>query len=82
MMPPEGLKGLLVVVDPLDAAGSPVTAPIIIIWTSGENAKSEEISAGTVGGFLALCSPSPTNGITALSIVATSSAVVHVACLG
>jgi len=41
--------------------------------------KSEELSPG--GAFL-LASPTPTHGITALSIVTTANAVVHVYALG
>lgn len=83
MMPAEGLKGMLVVLEPLDAEGSPIEAPITVTWTSNSVEKSEEISATTDRpGFIALCSPSPVNGITALSIVTTANAVVHVTALG
>lgn len=85
MIPSAGLRGLLVILDPLDADGSPVTAPITLTWTSNSVSKSQELSAGTapqVPGFFALASPDPTHGITALSIVTTANAVVHVTAFG
>lgn len=82
MMPAAGLKGLLVRLDPLDASGAAVTAPVTVTWTSNAVAKSQELSTGDSGGFIAICSPSPTNGITALSITSTADCVVRVAALG
>lgn len=79
MMPAEGLKGLLVEVETKDAAGATVTAPITLTWTSNGDPKSEELSPG---GFFALASPTPTNGITALSIVSTANCIVRVTALG
>lgn len=78
-MPAAGLRGLLIVVEATDADGAAVTAPISIHWTSNSIAKVEELSPG--GAFL-LASPSPTNGITALSIVATATCVVRVYAMG
>lgn len=77
--PSEGLKGLVVTLDTADAAGAVVEDPIAITWTSNAVSKSEELSPG--GAFL-ICSPTPTNGITALSIVTTANAVVRLAALG
>lgn len=83
MMPAAGLKGLLVIVDPLDAAGSPVAAPVTLTWTSNATSKSEKLMPGSdTPGFLALGNPAPVTGITALSVASTSSAVVHVVALG
>lgn len=83
MMPAAGLKGLLVIVDPLDAAGSPITAPVTVTWTSNAVAKSELISAGSeTPGFLAIGNPTPVTGITALSLASTANAVAHVVALG
>lgn len=79
MMPTAGLKGLVVQVDATDGAGDTVTTPVTLQWTSNATVKSEELSPG---GFLALCSPSPVNGITALSIITTANAVVHVTAIG
>lgn len=79
MMPAAGLKALLVQVDTTDAAGSPVTTPIRIEWISGLVTKSEEISPG---GFFALCSRTPVNGVTALTIITTANAVVRVSACG
>lgn len=79
MMPAAGLKGLCVQIDTVDAANNTVTASITLTWTSNGTEKSEELSPG---GFLALGSPSPTNGITALSITSTANAVIHVTALG
>lgn len=79
MMPAEGLRGLRVALDALDAAGVPVAEPITVTWTSNALEKSEELSPG---GFLVLCSPRPTNGITALSITSGASCVVHVTAVG
>jgi hypothetical protein len=83
MMPAAGLRGLLVVVDSLDAAGTAITAPVTLTWTSNAVAKSEKLMpSADAPAFLALANPSPVTGITALSIVTTANAVVHVACLG
>lgn len=83
MMPAEGLKGLLVTVDSLDAAGSPITAPVTLTWTSNGVAKSEKLMPSVDAvAFLAIGNPAPVTGITALSIVSTANAVVHVQCLG
>lgn len=83
MMPAAGLRGLLVVLESLDAAGSPVTAPITVECARGEETSSFEVSAtATEIGFLALGSPDPTAGITGLSIVSTASCVVRVTALG
>ena len=83
MMPAAGLKGLLVIVDPLDAAGSPITAPVTITWTSNAVSKSELISAGSeTPGFFAIGNPTPVTGITALSLTSTANAVAHVVALG
>lgn len=79
MMPAAGLKGLVVEVDTTDATGAAVTTPITVRWTSGGVQKEQELSPG---GFFALASPSPVNGITALAIVTTAAAVVHVTALG
>lgn len=79
MMPAAGLKGLLVEVETKDAAGATVTAPITLTWTSDGDPKSEELSPG---GFFALASPTPTAGITALSIVSTANCIVRVTALG
>lgn len=78
-VPAEGLRGLLVQVEALDAAGSAATAPIVVQWTSDGAQKSEEIAPG---GFFALASPAPQNGVTALSIVVTAACVVRVVALG
>lgn len=77
--PSEGLKGLVITFDTTDGAGAAVEDPITLTWTSNVVSKSEELSPG--GAFL-LCSPTPTNGITALSIVTTANAIVRVAALG
>lgn len=74
MVPAAGCRGLLVVVDLADAAGVAATAPVTLTWTSNAVSKSEEVSPG---GFLALSSPTPAHGVTALSIITTANAVVH-----
>jgi hypothetical protein len=74
-----GLKLLLVTVDTTDAGGLAVVAPVSIHWTSNALAKVEELSPD---GVFLLASPNPTHGVTALSIVTTANAVVHVLCLG
>ena len=74
-----GLKGLLVMIDTLDALGVALTAVVKLTWTSNSTSKTEEISAG---GFFALANPAPTTGITALAIVVTAPAVVHLWALG
>ena len=79
MMPAAGLRGLHVTVDDHDAAGAPVTTPIRIGWTSNAISKSEELSPG---GVFQIASPRPVAGITALSIITTANAVVHLAALG
>ena len=79
LIPAAGLKGLLIYVERVDAAGAEVTTPISMAWTSNGDDKSEELSPG---GALLLVSPNPQHGITALSIVTTSNALVHVYALG
>lgn len=79
MMPAAGLKGLLVELDTKDAAGATVTDAVSVRWTSNSVQKSEELSPG---GFFALCSPTPVNGITALSIISTANAIVRLTALG
>lgn len=74
-MPAAGLKGLRIEFDATDAAGVTVTAPLSIHWTSNAIPKVEELSPD---GVFMLASPSPTNGITALSLVSTANAVAHV----
>lgn len=83
MMPAAGLKGLLVIVEPLDAADSPITDPVTVTWTSNAVSKSEKISAGPeTPGFFAIGNPSPVTGITALSLASTANAVVRIVALG
>ena len=83
MMPAAGLRGLLVVLESLDAAGSPVTAPITVQWSRGEEIHDIEVSAtATEIGFISLGSPDPTAGITGLSIITTASCVVRVTACG
>lgn len=83
MMPAAGLRGLLVVLESLDAAGSPVTAPITVEWSRGETIHEIEVSAtATEIGFFSLGSPDPTAGITGLSIISTASCVVRVTACG
>lgn len=83
MMPAAGLRGLLVVVDSLDAAGSAISAPVTLTWTSNAVSKSEKLMPSTdAPAFLAIGNPAPVTGITALSIVTTANAVVHVSALG
>lgn len=83
MMPAAGCKGVLIAVEPKDAAGAPITAPISIHWTSNGIAKVDELTAapGSWGVWM-ISSPSPVNGITALSIAVTAPAVVHAYLLG
>lgn len=81
-VPAAGCKGLLVIVDALDASGSPA-APIEVEWTSNALTKSEELAPSVdQPAALMLASPAPVNGITALSIITTGPAVVHVLGLG
>ncbi len=79
MMPAAGLKGLLVIYDAIDASGVTVTAMASVRWTSNGVPKNEELSPG---GLFLIASPAPANGITALSIVVTANAVIHVHALG
>jgi hypothetical protein len=83
MMPAAGLRGLLVVVDSLDAAGTAISAPVTLTWTSNAVTKSEKLMpSADAPAFLALANPAPVTGITALSIVTTANAVVHVSAVG
>jgi len=79
MIPAEGCKGVLVLVGEKDAAGAALTAPVTLRRTSNAVSKDEEISGG--GAFM-IASPSPANGITAISIVTTANAVVQIIVLG
>lgn len=83
MMPAEGLKALLVVVETVDADNNPITAPVTVRWTSNGVQKEEELSPSVdQAAFLAIGSPAPVNGITALEIESTANAVVRVSALG
>ena len=79
MMPDAGLRGLLVVIDAVDADNNPVTDPVTVRWTSNGATKNEKL---TPGGFVALGQPTAEDGITALSIVSTASCVVAVYAIG
>src|SRR5262249_45999410 len=71
---PAGLKGLLIKVD---ASADPTAAPIVV-KTNGQQ-KGEEIAPG---GFLAIASPLPKDGIKAITITYTSENTVKVWALG
>jgi hypothetical protein len=83
MMPAEGLRGLLVIVEAVDQGGNPIAAPVVVRWTSNAVEKEEELAPGVgLAAFFLLCSPAPTAGITALEIESTADAVVIVHALG
>ena len=69
-----GLKALLVKVDP---TSDPAATPIIV--KINRHAKGEEISPG---GFMAIGSPLPKDGVKSVSITHTSNNVVKVWALG
>jgi hypothetical protein len=71
---PAGLKALLVKVDP---TSDPAATPIIVKING--HAKGEEIAPG---GFLAIGSPLPKDGVKSVSITHTSNNVVKVWALG
>ena len=73
-LPAAGLKGLLI---KLDAAVGAV--PIKVQFNGGGAPGASEISPG---GFLAIGSPNPVAGITAISIVFTADSTVRVWVLG
>lgn len=79
MMPSAGLRGLRIAYATTDAAGVAVTAPLSIRLTVASVVQTLPLSPG---GFLALADPSPSSGITAISIVTTGNAVVSVEALG
>lgn len=82
IMPAGGLKGVLVEVEPLDAAGNPVPTdaePLTVRWTSNSETKNQNISAG---GFFVLSSPYPVLGITNLGLIAAADCIVRVAAIG
>ncbi len=68
-LPAAGLKGLLVKVD----AGA--SAPVNLRFNAGDADGQVEISPG---GFMAIGSPSPVTGITALTVVYTADVTVRV----
>ena len=71
---PAGLKGLLIKVD---ASADPTAAPIVV-KTNGQ-AKGEEIAPG---GFMAVGSPMPRDGIKSITITHTSDNTVKIWAVG
>jgi len=83
MIPAAGLKGLLVVVDPLDASDVVVTDPVIVTWTAdGVESSIALRPVETAAAWVAIACPSPVDGIVGLTLTSTSDAVAHVVALG
>lgn len=79
LLPATGAQILLVTLDPTDNAGLPLAAPVRFNLTGTTNGT---LWLPIAGGAFAIVAPGTVSGVTGLSIVTTSTAIVRVSATG